>query len=80
VAVSFCAEIKFLSYKSLVLQFHIVHHNVENFNISFFHAHAAYIADTLDGIFNIILDDTVTAGERTAKHAHLVTKNCRVNC
>ena len=53
---------------------------MENFYISFFHADAAYVADALDGIFDIVLDDTVAAGERTSKHAHLVTKNCSIHC
>ena len=50
-----------------------LHHDFQNLHVGLLHAVAAEAADVVDGLFDVLTDDTIAAKEVAALLAHLVT-------
>ena len=57
----------------------LFHHYLKDLHVGLLHAVAAEATDVVDGLFNVLADDTVAAKEVAALFAHLIAQDTRLH-
>ena len=62
-----------------MLEFDLIHHDVEDLGIGMIHAHPSDVSHALDGRLHIVLDDPLARMKGQAAHAQVMGQDRRIH-